>query len=177
MKKAARRANPAWHPDHGVGVPVLAPEDAATPPTPADADGRLLLASGVVAAVAAPPLVVVDSASSAGCPADGQNVRPWWDCVVAPWADGRTTVVVLDHTPLADATRLLGSVTKAAFADIVSRCGPAAAMQGCSPLWRWNPSSATISAPALTPACWSRGTPAGPSLRRPTGRRSRRCPR
>ncbi len=71
-----------------------------------------------LAAVEAPGLVVIDSVSSSGCPTGGESVYPWWQAVVAPWLTAGTAVLLLDHTPRSAPRRELGSVTKAAFADL-----------------------------------------------------------
>ena len=71
-------------------------------------------------------LVVVDAASSSGCPIDGANIAPWYAKVVAPWVAPARTVVVVDHTPRRDAQAgrnagAIGSQTKTAAADVQYR--------------------------------------------------------
>ena len=44
-------------------------------------------------------LVVIDSASLAGCPADGSSVVDWFTEYVNPWRDVGVGVLLLDHTP------------------------------------------------------------------------------
>ena len=68
-------------------------------------------------------LVVIDSATSAGCPTDGGNIEPWWDKVVRPWSNpiDSWAVLLLDHTPRGDPGRAIGSITKAALTDVTYR--------------------------------------------------------
>ena len=46
-----------------------------------------------------PGLVVIDSCESAGCPADSNNVAPWYEKHVNPWINAGTGVLLLDHVP------------------------------------------------------------------------------
>ena len=64
-------------------------------------------------------VVVLDSASSAECPADGRSVIDWRRRMVEPWLEKNCAVVILDHTPASGERRMLGSTLKAAFADTV----------------------------------------------------------
>ena len=71
-------------------------------------------------------LVVIDAASSSGCPIDGANVQDWIDEVLEPWRDPERTIVVVDHSPRRDdqAGRnagAIGSQTKTAAADVQYR--------------------------------------------------------
>ena len=45
------------------------------------------------------PLVVIDAAESAGCPADGSDVAPWYRDMVDPWKARGAGIIVLDHVP------------------------------------------------------------------------------
>ena len=71
-------------------------------------------------------LVVIDAASSSGCPIDGANVEPWLLEILEPWRDPDRTIVVVDHTPRRDAQAgrnagAIGSQTKTAAADVQYR--------------------------------------------------------
>ena len=55
-------------------------------------------------------LVVIDSAESAGCPADGSDVAPWLEKMVQPFLDAGATVLVLDHVPKRKEGRPLGPI-------------------------------------------------------------------
>ena len=55
-------------------------------------------------------LVVIDSAESAGCPADGSDVAPWLAKMVQPFLDAGATVLVLDHVPKRKEGRPLGPI-------------------------------------------------------------------
>ena len=57
-----------------------------------------------------PALVVIDSAESAGCPADGSDVAPWLQKIVEPFRDAGCTVLVLDHVPKRKEGRPLGPI-------------------------------------------------------------------
>ena len=57
-----------------------------------------------------PALVVIDSAESAGCPADGSDVAPWLTKMVQPFLDVGSTVLVLDHVPKRKEGRPLGPI-------------------------------------------------------------------
>ena len=57
-----------------------------------------------------PALVVIDSAESAGCPADGSDVAPWLAKMVQPFLDVGCTVLVLDHVPKRKEGRPLGPI-------------------------------------------------------------------
>ena len=57
-----------------------------------------------------PTLVVIDSAESAGCPADGSDVAPWLAKMVQPFLDAGCTVLVLDHIPKRKEGRPLGPI-------------------------------------------------------------------
>ena len=46
-----------------------------------------------------PGLVVIDSCESAGCPADSNNVAPWYRQCVDPWISAGAGVILLDHVP------------------------------------------------------------------------------
>ena len=46
-----------------------------------------------------PGLVVIDSLGTAGCPADGSDVKPWIDKHLMPFKNGGASVVGLDHIP------------------------------------------------------------------------------
>ena len=46
-----------------------------------------------------PGLVVIDSATSFGCPADGADVTAWLAAHINPWWDAGHTVLLLDHVP------------------------------------------------------------------------------
>ena len=46
-----------------------------------------------------PGLVVIDSCESAGCPADSNNVAPWYRQCVDPWINAGAGVLLLDHVP------------------------------------------------------------------------------
>ena len=44
-------------------------------------------------------LLVIDTASSAGCPMDGGDVIPWIKEFVEPWKARGATIIVIDHLP------------------------------------------------------------------------------
>ena len=44
-------------------------------------------------------MVVIDSAESWGCPADGSDVAPWLDKFIEPWRRADVAVLLLDHIP------------------------------------------------------------------------------
>ena len=57
-----------------------------------------------------PPLVVIDSAESAGCPSDGADVAPWLAKIVLPFLNAGCTVLVIDHVPKRKEGRPLGPI-------------------------------------------------------------------
>ena len=67
-------------------------------------------------------LVVIDSATSAGCPSDGEGdkVTEWLNRFIDPWRRADVAVVLLDHVPKRRADRPpgpLGSQNKRAWVD------------------------------------------------------------
>ena len=48
---------------------------------------------------AIPGLVVIDSATSFGCPSDGADVTAWLNAYINPWWNAGHTVLLLDHVP------------------------------------------------------------------------------
>ena len=42
--------------------------------------------------------VVIDSASTAGCPSDGSSITKWHDHYVTPWLQAGIDVIIIDHT-------------------------------------------------------------------------------
>ena len=44
-------------------------------------------------------VVIIDTATAAGCPADGADILPWYRQFVHPWAARKWAVEVLDHLP------------------------------------------------------------------------------
>ena len=44
-------------------------------------------------------MVVIDSAESAGCATDSNNVVPWYESMVNPWLEAGCGVLLLDHVP------------------------------------------------------------------------------
>ena len=46
-----------------------------------------------------PGLVVIDSATSFGCPADNRDPQPWLKANIKPWLDMGNTTLLLDHVP------------------------------------------------------------------------------
>ena len=46
-----------------------------------------------------PGLVVIDSATAHGCPADGATVQPWMAANVKPWLAQGNTTLLMDHVP------------------------------------------------------------------------------
>ena len=57
-----------------------------------------------------PGLVVIDSATSFGCPKDGADVQPWIRAVVKPWINAGHTTLLLDHVPKQRKDRPAGAV-------------------------------------------------------------------
>ena len=57
-----------------------------------------------------PPLLVIDSAESAGCPSDGADVAPWLAKTVLPFIEEGCTVLVLDHVAKRKEGRALGPI-------------------------------------------------------------------
>ena len=57
-----------------------------------------------------PTLIVIDSATSAGCPSDGADVAPWLAKIVQPFLDAGCSVLVLDHVPKRKEGRPLGPI-------------------------------------------------------------------
>ena len=55
-------------------------------------------------------LVVIDAAESAGCPADGANVVPWYQSHVDPWLDAGAGVLLVDHIPKRQEDRPRGPI-------------------------------------------------------------------
>ena len=46
-----------------------------------------------------PGLVVIDSATSFGCPSDGGNIAAWLKAFIDPWENAGHSVELLDHVP------------------------------------------------------------------------------
>ncbi len=46
-----------------------------------------------------PGLMVIDSATSFGCPSDGADVAAWLNAFINPWWNAGHTVLLLDHVP------------------------------------------------------------------------------
>ena len=57
-----------------------------------------------------PGLVVIDSATSFGCPKDGADVQPWIQAVIKPWINAGHTTLLLDHVPKQRKDRPAGAV-------------------------------------------------------------------
>ena len=57
-----------------------------------------------------PALVVVDSVTSAGCPADGSPIMPWAHQFLTPFCTVGATVLALDHLPKRKEGRPLGPI-------------------------------------------------------------------
>ena len=57
-----------------------------------------------------PGLVVIDSATSFGCPADGADVTAWLQAHVDPWWDAGHTVLLVDHVPKQKKDRPRGGI-------------------------------------------------------------------
>ena len=57
-----------------------------------------------------PGLVVIDSCESAGCPADSNNVAPWYRLCVDPWINAGAGVILLDHVPKRKEDRPKGGI-------------------------------------------------------------------
>ena len=70
---------------------------------PQDEELAMAEAQAWVAGGDGPTLIVIDSATSAGCPSDGGDVRPWIQRFIRPFkpvgVNGGPTVLVLDHVP------------------------------------------------------------------------------
>ena len=78
-----------------IGAPALRFVSGPLPANPevmAEALGWLAEGNG-------PGLVIIDSATSAGCPSDGADVAPWLAEYVNPWWYMGHTVLLLDHVP------------------------------------------------------------------------------
>ena len=59
---------------------------------------------------AIPGLVVIDSATSFGCPADGADVTAWLNAFINPWWNAGHTVLLLDHVPKQKKDRPRGGI-------------------------------------------------------------------
>ena len=59
---------------------------------------------------ALPGLVVIDSATSFGCPADGADVTAWLNAFINPWWNAGHTVLLLDHVPKQKKDRPRGGI-------------------------------------------------------------------
>ena len=57
-----------------------------------------------------PGLVVLDSATSFGCPKDGADVHPWMAGHISPWIDAGHTSLLVDHVPKQRKDRPAGGV-------------------------------------------------------------------
>ena len=57
-----------------------------------------------------PGLVVIDSATSFGCPKDGADVAPWIKTHVKPWIEAGHTSLLIDHVPKQRKDRPAGAV-------------------------------------------------------------------
>ena len=57
-----------------------------------------------------PGLVVIDSATSFGCPKDGADVQPWVKAHIKPWINAGHTPLLLDHVPKQRKDRPAGGV-------------------------------------------------------------------
>ena len=57
-----------------------------------------------------PGLVVIDSATSFGCPKDGADVQPWVKAHIKPWINAGHTSLLLDHVPKQRKDRPAGGV-------------------------------------------------------------------
>ena len=57
-----------------------------------------------------PGLVVIDSATSFGCPKDGADVQPWITAHIKPWLNAGHTTLLLDHVPKQRKDRPAGAV-------------------------------------------------------------------
>ena len=57
-----------------------------------------------------PGLVVIDSATSFGCPKDGADVQPWIAAHIKPWLNAGHTTLLLDHVPKQRKDRPAGAV-------------------------------------------------------------------
>ena len=59
---------------------------------------------------AIPGLVVIDSATSFGCPSDGADVAAWLKAFIEPWWNAGHTVLLLDHVPKQKKDRPRGGI-------------------------------------------------------------------
>ena len=57
-----------------------------------------------------PGLIVIDSATSFGCPSDGANVTDWQAAHIEPWWNAGHTVLLLDHVPKRKLDRPRGGI-------------------------------------------------------------------
>ena len=57
-----------------------------------------------------PGLVVIDSATSFGCPKDGADVAPWVKAHIKPWIEAGHTTLLIDHVPKQRKDRPAGAV-------------------------------------------------------------------
>ena len=57
-----------------------------------------------------PSLVVIDSASSAGCPSDGTDVTEWYKTYVEPFTNRNIAVLLIDHIPKRSNDRPAGAI-------------------------------------------------------------------
>ena len=57
-----------------------------------------------------PGLVVIDSATSHGCPKDNADVQPWVTSHIKPWLHAGHTTLLLDHVPKQRKDRPAGAV-------------------------------------------------------------------
>ena len=57
-----------------------------------------------------PGLVVIDSATSFGCPSDGADVAAWLNAFINPWWNAGHTVLLLDHVPKQKKDRPRGGI-------------------------------------------------------------------
>ena len=57
-----------------------------------------------------PGLVVIDSATSFGCPKDGADIQPWVRAHIKPWITAGHTSLLLDHVPKQRKDRPAGGV-------------------------------------------------------------------
>ena len=59
---------------------------------------------------AIPGLVVIDSATSFGCPSDGADVSAWLNAFINPWWSRGNTTLLLDHVPKRKIDRPRGGI-------------------------------------------------------------------
>ena len=57
-----------------------------------------------------PGLVVIDSATSFGCPSDGADVTAWLNAYINPWWNAGHTVLLVDHVPKQKKDRPRGGI-------------------------------------------------------------------